>query len=398
MGGARVARYRDGRFENLPSLGTMEDAVTAMARARDGALVMLAGIVNGPLRWTGSAFELAPRAELPARSPVTSVSEAADGRIWMGTQDAGLFYLEQGRVTAVRKGLPDPSVAAVLPVGAHDVWVATSKGIARWNGSEMTVAGLDASVRRAVASTMTMDRESNVWIGTADGLLRVNATGVARLEDRAPSAPLEVTASSRTAREPVDRHAAGPRAPARQQLHDLRPRRRPAGRAAGRSTSRPRAHLVRALTAGCTGCGTGRWAASPRTASPATSYSLAGSPRGSVAGRKTGGAHPSLGGGRLDRRADVPEGRRPRRRHRLCGPRGRDGTVWAGTLCSGASGFRTAGSRASTPRAASCRTPSSRSRTLPTARHGSRHRAGSPACRRGDGATSRRATGCPPTT
>jgi ligand-binding sensor domain-containing protein/signal transduction histidine kinase len=194
LGGARVARYRDGRFEGVPSFGTMEDAVTAMARGRDGA-VLLAGIVNGPLRWRADRFEtLAPRAELPARSPVTAISEAADGRIWIGTQDAGLFYLAQGRVTAVGKGLPSPAVAAVLPVGAHDVWVATSKGIVRWNGSEMTSDGLEPPVRGAVVSTMTADRDSNVWIGTADGLLRVNARGVARLEDRTPSSRLEVTA------------------------------------------------------------------------------------------------------------------------------------------------------------------------------------------------------------
>ena len=194
LGGPRVARYHDGRFESLVSLETMEDAITAMTRARDGAM-LLAGIVNGPLRWSGGRLEtLAPHAALPARAPVTSMCDAADGRIWIGTQGEGLFYLARGQITAVTKGLPDPAIAAVLPLGARDVWVATRGGIARWNGAEMTADGLAPSLRHLVASTMMADRESNVWIGTADGLLRVNAGGISRLQNREPAPPLEVTA------------------------------------------------------------------------------------------------------------------------------------------------------------------------------------------------------------
>ncbi len=192
LGGPRVLRYRDRRFESVPSLETMEDAITAMARAPDGTM-MMAGIVNGPLRWSGERVEsLAPRASLPARSPVTSMTEAGDGRIWMGTQGEGLFCAVQGQVIAVRQGLPDRTISAVLAVGARDVWVATPKGMVRWNGSGISADGLAPGLRRVVASTMTVDRESNVWIGTAEGLLRVNARGVSRFED--PAARVAVTA------------------------------------------------------------------------------------------------------------------------------------------------------------------------------------------------------------
>ena len=56
LGGPRVVRYRDGRFENVAYLDTMEDAITAMTRTRDGTM-LLAGIVNGPLRWSGERLE-----------------------------------------------------------------------------------------------------------------------------------------------------------------------------------------------------------------------------------------------------------------------------------------------------------------------------------------------------
>ena len=119
----------------------MEDAVTAMTRTRDGSMVF-AGIVNGPLRWNGERLEsLAPRALLPARSPVTSIGEAADGTLWLGTQGEGLFHIVSGQVTPVTKGLPDRSITAVLPVGARDVWVGTSRGVVRWNGTRDHLEG-----------------------------------------------------------------------------------------------------------------------------------------------------------------------------------------------------------------------------------------------------------------
>jgi signal transduction histidine kinase/ligand-binding sensor domain-containing protein len=194
LGGPRLLRYRDGEAELVRSLETDEDAITAMARARDGA-VLLAGIVKGALRWRNGRFEaISPGAFLPARSPVISIAEAADGRIWMGTQDEGLFYLSEGRVTPMRKGLPDPKINAVLPVGTRDVWVGTDKGIVRWNGTEITAEGLDPRLRRVAALTMLADRESNVWVGTTEGVLRVNAKGVSLLEDGEDRSRTPVTA------------------------------------------------------------------------------------------------------------------------------------------------------------------------------------------------------------
>jgi signal transduction histidine kinase len=74
------------------------------------------------------------------------------------------------------------------------MWVGTSKGLVRWNGTEITTDGVAPPLRSVVVSTMTVDRESNVWIGTADGLLRVSSRGVSRLGDREPAPRLAVTA------------------------------------------------------------------------------------------------------------------------------------------------------------------------------------------------------------
>ena len=155
------------------------------------------------------------------------------------------------------KGLPDRRVNAAAVVGPRDVWVGTDNGVVRWNGTELTSSGLDPALRHVDALALSADRESNVWIGTTEGLLRVNAHGVSMLEDREDVADRrELRERSATAVTALfeDREGslwigtpARHRAPARQQLHDLRAR----GRAAiGDERTDPRGrggpHLVRA--------------------------------------------------------------------------------------------------------------------------------------------------------
>ena len=194
LGGAKVVRYSDGRLESLLSLETTEDAVTAMARGKDGG-ILLSGIVNGILASRRGRLEpISPGAKLPARSPVISMSQAADGRIWLGTQDEGLFSLADGRVTPVKAGLPDRKVNVLLAVGPRDVWVGTDHGLVRWNGAALSAEGVAPPLKKATVSAMIADRESNVWIGTPEGLWRANARGASLLEERDGSAAASVTA------------------------------------------------------------------------------------------------------------------------------------------------------------------------------------------------------------
>src|SRR6266700_3267900 len=188
-----LLRYANGAFENLlSSLQPRELAITAMAQANDRA-VLISGLSNGTLRYSGGRFEtLVPVTALPA-SPIISLAQSTDGRIWMGTRDAGLFYAEQGRVTRVTKGLPGRRINSLLAVGT-DVWIGTDAGVARWNGTEVTADGVPLLLRRSPALAMMRDRHSNLWIGATSGLLRMNPQGVASLQGRESNAGAPVNA------------------------------------------------------------------------------------------------------------------------------------------------------------------------------------------------------------
>jgi signal transduction histidine kinase/ligand-binding sensor domain-containing protein len=185
-----LVRYRAGLFRDFsPDLPRAETGVTAMCLGVNGELLLARP--SGNLKYSGG--RLVPL-ELTAERLVISMAQTADGKIWMGTRDAGLFSPSEGGVSSVAEGLPDKKVNTLLAVGDRQLWIGTDSGLARWNGTELTQAGLSRSLEHAQILAMTRDHESNVWVGTARGLVRVNAKGVSSLEERGRQPSGAVTA------------------------------------------------------------------------------------------------------------------------------------------------------------------------------------------------------------
>jgi ligand-binding sensor domain-containing protein/signal transduction histidine kinase len=203
----KVLRYHGGKFE----LGREEAefGITSVGRQRDGT-ALLFSLAYGPLRYRAGKYEgLNPAAystsstanqatvnddNLSSRlswatgvathrfaepnSAVISMAETTDGTAWLGTRDKGLFYMRQGRVYPSGMKLPDVKINCLLPGEKGELWIGTDKGIAHWNGAELTSAGVPDSLRHDPILSMIRDRDSNLWVGTTGGLVRVNSLGV----------------------------------------------------------------------------------------------------------------------------------------------------------------------------------------------------------------------------
>jgi len=174
MQGARLIRLRNGSFQDmLPSAASPETAVTAMARGRDGS-VLMATLLNGVMRHDGTRFTtLATNAVLP-RSLVIAIADAPDGHVLVGTRDAGLFSLSDGRTTPLAPDRLERKINCVLPVGNRDVLIGTDNGVVRWDGQQVHRLGISA-LDTLQALGLLRDSAGNVWIGTAaGGLLRLS--------------------------------------------------------------------------------------------------------------------------------------------------------------------------------------------------------------------------------
>jgi ligand-binding sensor domain-containing protein/signal transduction histidine kinase len=216
----KILRYRDGQFE--PGSGRAEFGITSILRLRDRTVV-LSSLALGPLTYRAGRFELLTTDDLtpselaatkqldtrttrlswapglrPHRlatpsSPILAMAQTGDGRIWLGTLDRGLFYIEGGRVTAASKGVSVRKIRCLQRLDNQELWVGTDHGVVRWNGRKLTDAGLPASLKHFQVFAMIRDRDSNIWMGTSAGLLRFNSKGLS-MEERAHQPVRKVTA------------------------------------------------------------------------------------------------------------------------------------------------------------------------------------------------------------
>jgi len=205
-----VFRYHNGNFELVR--GETENGTTAMARGTSGA-ALLSSLAEGTLTYSDNRFRSLSSAALPTgaarvanseapdqratsfswfdrlaapTSVVISMAQTEDGKIWLGTEHQGLFYLQEGRVSSASNGRVDTKINCLLPLQNSELWVGTAKGVLRWSGTKLTLAGVPSSLFKLDVLSMLRDRNSNIWVGTSRGLFRYNANGVSLLSTTAP--------------------------------------------------------------------------------------------------------------------------------------------------------------------------------------------------------------------
>src|SRR5262249_52231514 len=65
-----------------------------------------------------------------------------------------------------------------LPLQNRELWIATAKGVWRWNEETLTRSGVPSSLLQVEVFSMLRDRDLNIWVGTNRGLQRINANGL----------------------------------------------------------------------------------------------------------------------------------------------------------------------------------------------------------------------------
>jgi ligand-binding sensor domain-containing protein/signal transduction histidine kinase len=209
-----VFRYHNGNFELIR--GEAENGTTAMARGTSGA-VLLSSLTEGTMTYGDNRFRSLSSAavltdaarvangEAPDQratpfswfdhltaptSVVIAMAQTDDGKIWLGSERRGLFYLQDGRVLSASNGPVNTKINCLLPLQSSELWVGTAKGMLRWSGTKLTLAGVPSSFLNLDVLSVLRDRDSNIWVGTSRGLFRYNANGVSLLSTSGPVAAL----------------------------------------------------------------------------------------------------------------------------------------------------------------------------------------------------------------
>ena len=167
--GAYLVRQKDLKFESIRYGLT---AITALSKDDHGG-VLVSDIEKGTFRFTAEDVQKLG----PSSPPVLSMTETADGKVWLGTLGDGLFSLTGGRASNVNAGLPDRKINSLLPLG-EELLVGTDTGLYRGNSTGFHRLELPSFLGIVQVLSLLRDRDSNIWVGTTRGLLRINAKGI----------------------------------------------------------------------------------------------------------------------------------------------------------------------------------------------------------------------------
>ena len=183
--GTDALYQKDGKFQAIAyGAEPMNSHVTAISKDRTGA-VLVSDVVMGTFRFEGANPErVATPQMLPGSSPVISIAETSDDKIWLGTLGAGLFLLTHNDVAAVNTTFPERKINCLLPISKDDLLVGTDNGLYQWNGRDFRRVALPPSPPNVQILTLLRDRDSNVWAGTDRGLLHMNAKGTSFSEEK----------------------------------------------------------------------------------------------------------------------------------------------------------------------------------------------------------------------
>lgn len=150
--------------------GLPNNSVTAVLQAGDGYLWV--GTQSGLVKFDGASFNpvwLSGATNAGLR--ITDMCEDRQGRIWIGTEQQGLFCSSNRVTRRVDAGGTIASPITTLALGdTNDLWVGTRKGLGLWNGKTLRWFTSKDGLPEEAISSVCVARSGKVWITAHSGV------------------------------------------------------------------------------------------------------------------------------------------------------------------------------------------------------------------------------------
>jgi ligand-binding sensor domain-containing protein/signal transduction histidine kinase len=156
----------DGRLQPYGTTIEPEAQIYKIGEASDGSLWL--GTNHG-IRIIGAAAQNSRRPN--TRSMLGAIAEDHRGGMWFGTVGDGLFLVHNAKETAFRSpgALPDNSVSAVLEDREQNIWVGTADGLVRMSAPEVDLLSSRHGLSDDNVTTVYSDRHGSLWLTTVTG-------------------------------------------------------------------------------------------------------------------------------------------------------------------------------------------------------------------------------------
>ncbi|WP_161810980.1 sensor histidine kinase [Steroidobacter agaridevorans] len=140
--------------------------ISALAQTDDGYLWLAAP--DALYRFDGVRFEAIADDIVPATT-IQSL-HAANGGLWIGYQRNGVSFLKDGRARHYDQndGLPFGTAMSLQSDVQGNVWLATSNGLARFDGQRWQKMAPDPALPEQEGRAMFLDRDRTLWVAIRD--------------------------------------------------------------------------------------------------------------------------------------------------------------------------------------------------------------------------------------
>ena len=163
--GGELHRYKEGREL---------EGVHHLSLARNGSLWL--GTNHG-LRILGQSSKDPKRPYF--KYMISAILEDHDGNMWLGTDGDGLYRVHDRRETVFRApaNLPDNSILSILEDREHSIWIGTADGLVRLSAPDVNVLNSRGGLSGDNVLTVYCGHRGDVWLTTVTGRLFEYANG-----------------------------------------------------------------------------------------------------------------------------------------------------------------------------------------------------------------------------
>lgn len=169
-----LSRFDSHNFKNYSTEnGLLDNETTALFKDYSGNIWI--GTTGGIIKWDGLNF-------ISYRFPknyelvhVISIAQDLDSRLILGTDGAGIFIYDSGKFLRIseQNGLPDNYVRTIVFDSEKSCWIGTRNGLCKLNGNKIERLGNSILDSLNISSIIT-DEENAIWIATlGEGLFRL---------------------------------------------------------------------------------------------------------------------------------------------------------------------------------------------------------------------------------
>lgn len=176
VGGAKLWRYRDGRFETVISRGLRGNPLTVQSLFKDSRGVLWLGVMGGLYRYENNTVTDVPQLH---QSTCNAVIEDKNGDIWVASTESGVMQFRGNEVRAhytTANGLPGNDVKVILEDRNGALWFGTYGGLVLLADGRFTSFTTNDGLASNRIRSLYQDDAGVLWIGTYDG-------GLSRMKD-----------------------------------------------------------------------------------------------------------------------------------------------------------------------------------------------------------------------